>query len=85
MNVEEVQRRLWEQSKTHKENREESTPLFPTSTYDLRIRNLSDLIHHTGPCCSNTPSSLNLRLFYLKNRVKIRWSSRYLLLPHQNS
>ena len=46
MNVEEVQRRLWEQSKTHKENREANTPLFPTSTYDLRIRNLSDLIHH---------------------------------------
>jgi len=46
MNVEEVQRRLWEQSKAHKENREASLPLFPTSTYDLRIRNLSDLIHH---------------------------------------
>jgi group II intron reverse transcriptase/maturase len=46
MNVEEVQRRLWEQSKEHKENREASMPLFPTSTYDLRIRNLSDLIHH---------------------------------------
>ena len=38
MNVEEVQRRLWEQSKTHKENREASTPLFPTSTY----RHLAD-------------------------------------------
>jgi len=46
MNVEEVQRRLWEQSKTHKENREAGTPLFPTTTYNLRIRNLSDLIHH---------------------------------------
>jgi len=46
MNVEEIQRRLWEQSKTHKENREASMPLFPTSTYDLRSRNLSDLIHH---------------------------------------
>jgi len=46
MNVEEVQRRLWEQSKAHKENREESTPLFPTNSYDKRIRNLSDLIHH---------------------------------------
>ena len=46
MNVEEVQRRLWEQSKTHKENREASMPLFPTTTYNLRIRNLSDLIHH---------------------------------------
>jgi group II intron reverse transcriptase/maturase len=45
MNVEEVQRRLWEQSKTHKENREASLPLFPTSTYDCRIRNLFDLTH----------------------------------------
>ena len=45
MNVEEVQRRLWEQSKIHKENREASLPLLPTSTYDCRIRNLFDLIH----------------------------------------
>jgi len=45
MNVEEVQRRLWEQSKTHKENREATSPLFPTSPYEMRIRNLSDLIH----------------------------------------
>ena len=46
MNVEEVQRRLWEQSKTHRENREASIPLFPTNPYDNRVRNLSDLIHH---------------------------------------
>jgi len=46
MNVEEVQRRLWEQSKAHKKNREASVPLFPTNPYDKRIRNLSDLIHH---------------------------------------
>ena len=45
MNVEEVQRRLWGQSKIHKENREASLPLIPTSTYDMRIRNLFDLIH----------------------------------------
>lgn len=45
MNAEEIQRRLWEQSKTHKENREGSRPLFPTNTYEMRIRNLSDLIH----------------------------------------
>jgi len=45
MNIEEVQRRLWEQSKAHKENREASQPLFPTNPYDCRIRNLSDLIH----------------------------------------
>jgi len=46
MNVEEVQRRLWEQSKSHKENREASLPLIPTNPYDQRVRNLSDLIHH---------------------------------------
>ena len=46
MNVEEIQRRLWEQAKTHKENREANLPLFPTNMYDNRIRNLSDLIHH---------------------------------------
>src|SRR5690606_30510222 len=46
MNVEEVQRRLWKQSKAHRENREATTPLFPTNPYDKRIRNLSDLIHH---------------------------------------
>jgi len=45
MNVEEVQRRLWEQSKAHKENREASLPLIPTNTYECRIRNLFDLIH----------------------------------------
>jgi group II intron reverse transcriptase/maturase len=46
MNVEEVQRRLWEQSMAHRGNREASVPLFPTNPYDLRVRNLSDLIHH---------------------------------------
>ena len=46
MDVKEVQRRLWEQSKAHRENREASMPLFPTSPYDKRVRNLSDLIHH---------------------------------------
>ncbi|MGL6194774.1 MAG: group II intron reverse transcriptase/maturase, partial [Thermoguttaceae bacterium] len=46
MNVEEVQKRLWEQSKSHKENREQGRPLFPTNPYDKRVRNLSDLIHH---------------------------------------
>jgi len=46
MNVEEVQRRLWEQSKAHKENREASVPFFPMNPYDKRIRNLSDLMHH---------------------------------------
>jgi RNA-directed DNA polymerase len=45
MNVQEVQRRLWEQSREHKEYREEGTPLFPTNPYDKRIRNLMDLMH----------------------------------------
>jgi len=46
MNIEEVQRRLWEQSRAHKQNRESGTPLFPTNPYDGRIRNLMDLIHN---------------------------------------
>ena len=46
MNTEEVQRRLWEQSRTHKAHREAGTPLFPTNPYALRIRNLMDLMHH---------------------------------------
>ncbi len=46
MNIEEVQRRLWEQSKTHKQHRESGGPLFPTDPYGGRIRNLMDLMHH---------------------------------------
>lgn len=46
MNIEEVQRRLWEQSQDHKQLRESGTPLFPTNPYDGRIRNLMDLMHH---------------------------------------
>ncbi|HTU22902.1 MAG TPA: hypothetical protein VMG10_32995 [Gemmataceae bacterium] len=46
MNVKEVQRRLWEQSGTHKQHRESSVPLFPTNPYELRTRNLMDLMHH---------------------------------------
>lgn len=46
MNVEEVQRRLWEDSKAQKQHRESSTPLFPTSPHDLRARNVMDLIHN---------------------------------------
>lgn len=46
MNVNEVQKRLWEQSKAHREHRESSMPLFPTNPFDKRVRNLSDLIHH---------------------------------------
>lgn len=46
MNIEEVQKRLWEQSKTHKQHRESGTPLFPTDPYGGRIRNLMDLMHH---------------------------------------
>jgi retron-type reverse transcriptase len=45
MNVEVVQRRLWEQSQKHREHRESSTPLFPVDKYDGRVRNLMDLMH----------------------------------------
>lgn len=46
MNVEEVQRRLWEQAKAHKQHRASGTPLFPVNPYQQRIRNLMDLMHH---------------------------------------
>ena len=46
MNVEEVQRRLWEQSQQHKQHRESGSPLFPVNPYENRIRNLMDLMHH---------------------------------------
>ena len=46
MNIEEVQRRLWEQSHAHKQHRESGTPLFPTNPYDGRARNLMDLMHN---------------------------------------
>ncbi len=46
MNVNEVQRRLWEQSSAHRQHRESSLPLFPVNPYDGRIRNLMDLMHH---------------------------------------
>ncbi len=46
MNIEEVQCRLWEQSRAHKQNRESGTPLFPTNPYDGRIGNLMDLMHN---------------------------------------
>jgi RNA-directed DNA polymerase len=46
MNIEEVQRRLWEESKIHKANRESSTPLFPVNPHEKRIRKLMDLMHN---------------------------------------
>jgi RNA-directed DNA polymerase len=46
MNVEEVQRRLWERSQAQRAHREASMPLFPTNPYEGRIRNLFDLMHH---------------------------------------
>ena len=46
MNIEEVQQRLWEQSRKHREYREAGTPLFPTNPYDGRARNLMDLMHN---------------------------------------
>lgn len=45
MNVEVVQRRLWEQSKQHRKHRESDTPLFPANRYEKRVRNLMDLMH----------------------------------------
>ena len=45
MNVEVVQRRLWEQSQQHRKLRESSSPLFPVNPYDGRVRNLMDLMH----------------------------------------
>jgi len=46
MNVEEVQRRLWEESREHKLHRESDLPLFPTNPYDNRVRRLMDLMHN---------------------------------------
>ncbi len=46
MNIEEVQRRLWEQSQAHKQHRESGTPLFPTNPQEGRIGNLMDLSHN---------------------------------------
>lgn len=45
MNVEVVQKRLWEQSQQHRDHRESDTPLFPVDKYAGRIRNLMDLMH----------------------------------------
>lgn len=45
MNVEVVQRRLWEQSKQHRSLRESSTPLFPADPFEGRVRGLMDLMH----------------------------------------
>ena len=52
MNVDEVQRKLWEQSKEHKEHREAGRPLFPTNPYEKRIRNLMDLMHQPDWLCA---------------------------------
>ena len=46
MNIDEIQCRLWEQSRDHKQHRESGTPLFPTNQYVGRIRNLYDLLHN---------------------------------------
>lgn len=46
MNVEEVQRRLWEQSSKHKRHCATDTPMFPVNKYEGRVRNLMDLMHH---------------------------------------
>lgn len=46
MNVEVVQRRLWEQSREHKRARETVGTLFKEDPWKLRIRNLHDLMHN---------------------------------------
>ncbi len=43
MNVEVVQRRLWEQPQQHREHRASDTPLFPINKYDGRVQDLMDL------------------------------------------
>lgn len=45
MNVNAVQRRLWEQSQQHRAHRESDVPLFPVNKYEKRIRGLMDLMH----------------------------------------
>ena len=45
MNVEVVQKKLWEQSQQHREHRLSDSPLFPVNQYDGRVRNLMDLMH----------------------------------------
>ena len=45
MNVEVVQRRLWEQSQEHRRLRDSSLPLFPVDRYAGRARGLMDLMH----------------------------------------
>ncbi|MCX5673238.1 MAG: group II intron reverse transcriptase/maturase [Planctomycetota bacterium] len=45
MNVNGVQRRLWEQSRQHRAHRESDVPLFPVNKYEKRIRGLMDLMH----------------------------------------
>ncbi len=45
MNVEVVQKKLWEQSQQHREHRLSDTPLFPVNQYDGRVRKLMDLMH----------------------------------------
>ncbi len=46
MNIEEVQQRLWEQSRGHRDARETKGTLFAENHWTKRIRSLSDLIHH---------------------------------------
>lgn len=40
MNVKVVQRRLWEQSRQHRNHRDSSLPLFPVDRFERRLRNL---------------------------------------------
>lgn len=48
MNIEEVQRRLWEESKEHKRGRETAGTLFREDPWKMRIRAIHDLMHNPG-------------------------------------
>ena len=53
MNVEVVQRRLWERSRQHREHRESDMPLFPVDPYDGRARSVTTSTYGpTSKTCS---------------------------------
>ena len=74
MNIDEVQRRLWEQSQTHKQNRDSGTPLFPTNRYEGRIGNLMDLMHNPTWIAAACDRVLERSLEHEFTRVQV-WQS----------
>ena len=46
MNIEEVQRRLWEQSTPTSNTGNQALRCFPTNPYDGRVRKLMDLMYN---------------------------------------